>query len=1288
MVRARPFSKAEVSPVAQLEPFTWGISEGILTRNGMSYFWLGNGYDLGAAQSTPLGLWLAKLQGVSMVALYQSARITCDRRADGTVEAGAAPVDALFPWIREAIRLGMLADVGETSGNVTYGFYTPIIKACPAFSEIARFCGHFKALDTNYRAGRELIFAKRAPVWSYGAHTGFFIAELAREPGYDLTNRRGIEGFRSFSRRKYGSIERANAVWNTSYDGFESVVPPHLVPGYVPKPTIYNGGGKFKMQREHPEMWYDFERFLCEDLLASFRGEVEDVRKNIPGLRIGIDFRSHMTPIDDYACYEPALFSPYLDVSFTHDNGFEPFVYEDEGWRRDVLCRETSYALFRLNFFRNNISTPMVDAESIVTGAPVVGSAGESGGYVNDYIRYAKFKPFGERGYAAWLWSYFAGGLNGLMTWSWLHGDYVKPYLPRIVGPLETAARFTMRAVRHRRSDIAFLYPFAWARGLPSISDERGYKYVEWFDALAFLGREPEAYGEVGLADKLDVRRHRVLFAPYCEVTDRTTLELVKDYVERGGRLVVTRDSFRRVFDDWGETDFAAYAAARPDRVTVLDSKSGIAELMAAFRPIVSEPDLKLVFAPSDELPVVHRVLAGDDSHALLYFANYGGRDQCLTATLPEKYGTWRLVPLRGSAKREGNDVKLALPGSLGIFAAVLEAPGAEKVEVEVDLAAEVELKRLDRLYREDPDDPRPKALFPKLSENARRDILCVGKELYPRIVEAYDRRGYATVSASPDTWTPEMLSGYPSVCLVESRGHDIFPEKFFEDGRFVEMLKDYVGNGGRLFVFSWTARTTCANAEMFRHVGAAFGVKLDDKGPAADPVRCSHGDPRQIVANEVSGSPVSQGVSKVQLFALSPFECAPPCKAAVALADGRAAMATLEYGKGRVFFCADPMAFQPYRIEEAGNLRLLENVFDWMIGPSNDERLSRADDGVVYKGMVVHNVADLVPTEDGRLVFRRAGTSVHGALGNQGRRMNESSTGVEFRFVIKGDSVKLRLGGPSARSVSQMRIHYGDIDGDWPNDVRTVIGTDDEIVIPRKNAARRPGDRFDPSVVRLVLPHGNIGIRDVIGDIEPPGKSLLPEKTYLAYGSSITHGSNAYVMEECYASLVGKALDADVRNLGFSGSARMEPEMADFIAAQKFDFATLEMGVNVVDDMPEEEYERRVRYFVRRVAESHPRVRILAIDIFGWTTGRTSDAKAERYRAILRRVVAEIGCPNVTYVNGLDILPDNTEISLGNGVHPTPAGHRLIAENIVSRFRHVPVNAEKASLTTKGASP
>ena len=331
-----------------------------------------------------------------------------------------------------------------------------------------------------------------------------------------------------------------------------------------------------------------------------------------------------------------------------------------------------------------------------------------------------------------------------------------------------------------------------------------------------------------------------------------------------------------------------------------------------------------------------------------------------------------------------------------------------------------------------------------------------------------------------------------------------------------------------------------------------------------------------------------------------------------------------------------------------------------------------RVDGGVVYRGLIVHNVDGLVSAPDGRVLFRRAGTIVHGVFDEHGRRMNENSTGVELRFVLRGDSVRLRLGGDTDRSVSPIRIHYGDVEGDWPDNVRMVIGRDDEIAIPRRQAARRKGDRFDPSVVRLVLPHGKLGIRDVIGDIEPPSAALLPAKTYLAYGSSITHGSTAYVIEECYASLVGKALGADVRNLGFAGCARMEREMADFIAMQKFDFATLEMGVNVVSGMPEREYEDRIRYFIRRIAESHPQATILAIDIFGWMTGRPDDDRAGRYRKVLARVVAEIGCPNVTYVNGLDLLPNDTEISLGGGLHPTSAGHRLIAENILERFRRI----------------
>jgi hypothetical protein len=34
----------------------------------------------------------------------------------------------------------------------------------------------------------------------------------------------------------------------------------------------------------------------------------------------------------------------------------------------------------------------------------------------------------------------------------------------------------------------------------------------------------------------------------------------------------------------------------------------------------------------------------------------------------------------------------------------------------------------------------------------------------------------------------------------------------------------------------------------------------------------------------------------------------------------------------GRVAVSADPMSFQPYRIWEAGNARLLRNIFVWLL--------------------------------------------------------------------------------------------------------------------------------------------------------------------------------------------------------------------------------------------------------------------------------------------------------------------------------------------------------------------
>ena len=284
--------------------------------------------------------------------------------------------------------------------------------------------------------------------------------------------------------------------------------------------------------------------------------------------------------------------------------------------------------------------------------------------------------------------------------------------------------------------------------------------------------------------------------------------------------------------------------------------------------------------------------------------------------------------------------------------------------------------------------------------------------------------------------------------------------------------------------------------------------------------------------------------------------------------------------------------------------------------------------------------------------------------------------TGVELRFRIRQGEAKLVLGGLGEETRASCHVYRGDVVCDWPKTDVVVEGTNTVLTFkrdPLEHLVRRAekfGFRYHPEVFRIVLPQtSQIGIRDVIGDVEPPPPEMLPRLNYLAYGSSITHGSIALNIERSYAALVGEALGADVRNIGLAGSALMENEVADFIAGEEFDYASLEMGVNSLRRLSREEYESRVRYMVRRVAESHPRARVLAIDVFRGELSDDLKEKADAFRETLVRVVKELDLPNVAYVNGLDALPEKGSLSTGS-LHPSPRGHEAIARYLVERFR------------------
>lgn len=341
-----------------------------------------------------------------------------------------------------------------------------------------------------------------------------------------------------------------------------------------------------------------------------------------------------------------------------------------------------------------------------------------------------------------------------------------------------------------------------------------------------------------------------------------------------------------------------------------------------------------------------------------------------------------------------------------------------------------------------------------------------------------------------------------------------------------------------------------------------------------------------------------------------------------------------------------------------------------------------RAD--VVFQDVLLHNVSELVAEPDGLQRFRRVPQAVESALSAQGRRMNAGSTGVEIRFVLKGEKAEIRLGGATDDANATCLVYYGDFIADWPETEKVVRGRDTTLTIrpsPRRDILRRvaqeQGCRFDPDVVRIVLPQAALGIRRVSGAVAPPSPEQLPRKVYLAYGSSITHGSVATRQPMTYASLVGARLGADVRNLGFAGSCRLEPEMADYLAAQPFDYATIEMGINILGKDPVE-FERRVRYLLDKVTASHPHALILGIDVFR-TVGTEKHMKdAVQYREIVSRVIRELNRPNLVHVDGWAALPSPTLLSEGFE-HPAPEGHQAIAAHLNARFAELETAREKS---------
>ena len=204
----------------------------------------------------------------------------------------------------------------------------------------------------------------------------------------------------------------------------------------------------------------------------------------------------------------------------------------------------------------------------------------------------------------------------------------------------------------------------------------------------------------------------------------------------------------------------------------------------------------------------------------------------------------------------------------------------------------------------------------------------------------------------------------------------------------------------------------------------------------------------------------------------------------------------------------------------------------------------------------------------------------------------------------------------------------------------------------------------FDPQVVRLVLPYGNIIFHGVEGDVTPPPQEMLPKHTLLCYGSSITHGSLALASPYTYPFRIAQKLGFDYLNCGFAGTAHCDRAIAQWLVSRRdWDVATLEMGINMLG-MDEKEFEARVDAFTGILGDDGRPV--FATSIFHFNGDQS---KADRFRAIVRRCAER----RMHFIDGLALL-DRPEFISQDMVHPSLEGIAQIVDRWTPFIRqHLP---------------
>ena len=175
-------------------------------------------------------------------------------------------------------------------------------------------------------------------------------------------------------------------------------------------------------------------------------------------------------------------------------------------------------------------------------------------------------------------------------------------------------------------------------------------------------------------------------------------------------------------------------------------------------------------------------------------------------------------------------------------------------------------------------------------------------------------------------------------------------------------------------------------------------------------------------------------------------------------------------------------------------------------------------------------------------------------------------------------------------------------------------------------------------------------------------------EKPVVYYGSSITQGGCASRPGTTYQDFVSRELGLDFINLGFSGNARAEDEMADYIKGLDMSAFVYDYDHNAPDAEHLEKTHERMFLAIRA---KHPYLPIIMMSMPNY---RLTPANEKRMQIIKRTYDNALarGDKNVYFIPGPALMEYAGNEGTVDGTHPTDLGFYSMAQALTGVMRDI----------------